>query len=140
MRFMVLVKADTDSEEAGAMPSQAEREAMARFKGELVKAGVLLGGESLHPGSRGARVALRRGRATVVDGTFAATREFVAGFWLWQARSRDEAIEWARRIPATGDRPLVVEIREVIEPRDSGKAPAPEPHEHEKPMRGMPPG
>lgn len=135
MRFMVLVKADTDGE-AGAMPSRAEREAMTRFNGELVKAGVLLGGESLHPSSRGARVTLQRGRvAVVVDGPFAATREPVAGFWLWQARSREEAIEWARRIPATGERPFVVEIREVFEARDSGEASTRGVREREEPMR-----
>ena len=134
MRFMVLVKASPGSE-AGAMPSQAEREAMTRFNGQLVKAGVMLGCEGLHPSSRGVRVVLQHGRATVVDGPFADSRELVAGFWLWQVRSLYEAIEWARRIPAIGEQPFVVEIRKIFEAGDSGEAPAPELRERESRMR-----
>lgn len=138
MRCMVLVKAN-DETEAGVLPTQAELEAMTRFNEDLLKAGVLLGGEGLHPSARGARVTLQGGRATVVDGPFAESRELVAGFWLWQVRSREEAIEWARRIPSLGDTPFEVEIRPLFEAEDFGDALTPELREREGRMRdGLP--
>src|SRR5665213_793281 len=97
-RFMVIVKADKNSE-AGAMPSTELLTAMGKFNEELVKAGVMLAGEGLHPSARGARMKFSGNTRTVVDGPFAETKELVAGFWLWQVRSMDEALEWARRCP-----------------------------------------
>lgn len=114
MRFMILVKANPQSE-AGAMPSEQELMEMGKFNEELVKAGVLLAGEGLHPSSRGARVRFDGGERTVVDGPFAETRELLAGFWLLQLKSRDEAIEWVKRIPF---REGEVEIRQVFETED----------------------
>src|SRR4051794_41356368 len=98
MRFIVLVKANKDSE-AGVLPSKEILTEMGKFNEELVKAGVMLAGEGLHPSSRGARVRFSGGKRTVIDGPFAETKELVAGFWLWQCKSRDEAIEWLKRAP-----------------------------------------
>src|SRR6187399_2718138 len=98
MRFMILIKADKNSE-AGEMPSQQLLTDMGKFNEELVKAGVMLAGEGLHPSSKGARVQFSGDKRTVVDGPFAETKELVAGYWLWQVRSMDEAIEWAKRCP-----------------------------------------
>jgi hypothetical protein len=114
MRFMILVKANPQSE-AGAMPSEQELMEMGKFNEELVKAGVLLAGEGLHPSSRGARVRFDGGERTVIDGPFAETKELLAGFWLLQLKSRDEAIEWVKRIPF---REGEVEIRQVFETED----------------------
>src|SRR5438270_8140156 len=103
MRFLVMVKANADSE-AGIMPSQEMLSEMTRFNEELVNAGVMLAGEGLHPSSRGARVKFSGNKRTVVDGPFAETKELIAGFWLIQAKSREEAIEWIKRCPnPTGD-------------------------------------
>src|SRR5829696_7195944 len=100
MRFMVIVKANADSE-AGVMPSTADLTAMGNYNEELVKAGVMLAGEGLHPSSKGARVRFdTEGRTTVVDGPFAETKELIAGFWILQVSSREEAIEWVRRVPS----------------------------------------
>lgn len=120
MRFMIIIKANEQSE-AGTMPSKELIEAMGRFNEEMVKAGVLLGGDGLHPSSKGARVTLRRGKAPVViDGPFSETKELIAGFWLLQTRSKDEAIEWVKRIPCdpTSDEASTVEIRQVFDTED----------------------
>jgi hypothetical protein len=114
MRFMILVKANPASE-SGQMPTEQELTEMGRFNEELVKAGVLLAGEGLHPSSRGARVRFSGGERTVVEGPFGATQELLAGFWLLQLKSRDEAIEWAKRIPFHEGE---VEIRQVFEAED----------------------
>ncbi len=117
MRFMVLVKATKDSE-AGVMPTQALLEAMGRYNEELVKAGVMLAGEGLHPSAKGKRVRFSGTQRTVIDGPFAETKELVAGFWLWQAKSMAEAIEWLKRAPF--DDETEVEIRPVFEADDFG--------------------
>ena len=125
MRVMVLVKA-TEQSEAGQMPSTELLEAMGRYNEELVKAGVMLAGEGLHPTARGARVRFDGASRTVVDGPFAETKELVAGFWLWQVRSMDEAIEWVRRCPNPHEGPSEIEIRPVFEAADFGEALTPE--------------
>jgi len=114
MRFMVLVKANKDSE-AGVLPDENILKAMGRFNEELVKAGVMLAGEGLQPSSKGARVRFSGGKKTVIDGPFAETKELVAGYWLWQVKSRDEAIEWLKRAPFEDTE---VEIRQVFEVAD----------------------
>ncbi|MCJ0826589.1 YciI family protein [Luteimonas sp. 50] len=137
MRFMVMVKATAESE-AGVMPSQALLEAMGKFNEELVKAGVMLAGEGLQPSARGARVRFDGSRRSVVDGPFAETRELVAGFWLWELRSLDEAIEWARRCPNPfehGESEL--EIRQVFEAGDFGEEFTPELREREERLRAQ---
>lgn len=115
MRFMVIVKADQDSE-AGVMPSQELLEEMGNYNEELVKAGVMLAGEGLHPSSRGTRVRFDGSKRTVIDGPFAEARELVAGFWLWQVKSREEAIEWLKRAPFDGG--AEIELRQVFETED----------------------
>jgi len=114
MRFVVLIKADSDSE-AGKMPSEHLLAEMGRFNEQLVKAGVLLAGEGLQPSSKGARVRFSGGRRTVIDGPFAETKELIAGFWLWQVKSKEEAIEWVKRCPNPHEADGEVEIREVFE-------------------------
>ena len=135
MRVMVLVKA-TEQSEAGQMPSTELLEAMGRYNEELVKAGVMLAGEGLHPTARGARVRFDGASRTVVDGPFAETKELVAGFWLWQVRSMDEAIEWVRRCPNPHEGPSEIEIRPVFEAEDFGAAFTPELREQEQRLRG----
>ncbi|MBV9578037.1 MAG: YciI family protein [Chloroflexi bacterium] len=130
MRFMLLVKATPDSE-AGKMPSEQMLAEMTRYNEELVKAGVLLAGEGLHPSSRGARVHFAGTRRTVVDGPFAETKELIAGFWLIQVKSRDEAIEWVKRCPNPMDTESDIEIRQVFDPEDFGEAFTPELRERE---------
>ena len=134
MRVMVLVKA-TEQSEAGHMPSTELLEAMGRYNEELVKAGVMLAGEGLHPTARGARVRFDGASRTVVDGPFAETKELVAGFWLWQVRSMDEAIEWVRRCPNPHEGPSEIEIRPVFEAEDFGAAFTPELREQEQRLR-----
>ena len=134
MRVMVLVKA-TEQSEAGQMPSTELLEAMGRYNEELVKAGVMLAGEGLHPTARGARVRFDGASRTVVDGPFAETKELVAGFWLWQVRSMDEAIEWVRRCPNPHEGPSEIEIRPVFEAEDFGEAFTPELREQEQRLR-----
>ena len=121
MRFMILVKATSDSE-AGVLPTQAELTAMGRYNEELVKAGVLLAGEGLHPTSRGVRVRFDGRSRTVIDGPFAQTTELLAGFWLIQVKSREEALEWARRFPNPfGETAKAeIEVRELYELEDFG--------------------
>lgn len=124
MRFMVIVKANADSE-AGVLPSQELLAEMGKFNEELVKAGVMLAGEGLQASSKGARVRFSAGhKRTVIDGPFSETKELIAGFWLWQVRSKEEAIEWLKRAPfLDGDE---VEIRQVFEAEDFGEEFTPE--------------
>jgi len=131
MRFMVIVKADKDSE-AGVLPSHELLAEMGRFNEELVKAGVMLAGEGLQASSKGARVRFSGKNRTVIDGPFAETKELVAGFWLWQVRSKEEAIEWLKRAPfQTGE----VEIRQVFEAEDFGEEFTPDLREQEERLR-----
>ncbi len=132
MRFMVLVKANKDSE-AGVLPSQEILTAMGKFNEELVKAGVMLAAEGLHPSSKGARVKFSGGKQTVIDGPFAETKELIAGFWLWQVKSKEEAIEWLKRAPFDGG--TEVEIRQVFEAADFGAEFTPELREQEERLR-----
>lgn len=133
MRVMVLVKANQDSE-AGALPTREQFAAMTRFNEELVRAGVMLAGEGLHPSFRGKRVRFDGDQRTVIDGPFAETKELIAGFWLWQVSSLDEAVEWLKRAPfQEGD----VEIRPVMEAEDFGEALTPEIREAEERMRAQ---
>ena len=122
MRFMVLVKADQKSE-AGVLPDRNLLAEMGKFNEELVKAGVMLAGEGLQPSSKGSRVQFSGGKRTVIDGPFAETKELVAGFWLWQVKSKDEAIEWLKRAPFQD---AEVEIRQVFEAEDFGESMTPE--------------
>jgi hypothetical protein len=133
MRFMVIVKANQDTE-AGVMPSEQVLAAMGKYNEELVKAGVMLAGEGLHPSSKGVRVGFgANGKRSVVDGPFAETKELIAGFWLWQVRSREEAIEWIKRAPfEEGD---VIEIRQVFEAEDFGAEFTPELRQQEERLR-----
>jgi hypothetical protein len=133
---MVIVKATKDSE-AGVMPERKLLEDMGRFNEELVKAGVMLAGEGLHPSARGVRMHFSGPRRTVVDGPFAETKELVAGFWLWQVRSMDEAIEWARRCPNPHAEDCDLEIRPVFEADDFGDAFTPELREQEERLRSQ---
>ena len=135
MRFMVIVKATAESE-AGKMPSTELLAAMGKYNEELVKAGVMLAGEGLHPSSKAARVRFSGNKRTVIDGPFAETKELIAGFWLWQVRSMDEALEWARRCPAPFEGDCSIEIRPVFEAEDFGEALTPELRAAEERMRG----
>jgi hypothetical protein len=131
MRFMVLVKANKDSE-AGVLPSREMLEEMGKFNEQLVKAGVMLAGEGLHASSKGARVAFNGKQRKVIDGPFSETKELIAGFWLWQVRSREEAIEWLKRAPFQEGE---VEIRQVFEAEDFGANLTPELREQEERRR-----
>jgi hypothetical protein len=135
MRVMVIVKA-TKNSEAGVMPSEKLLAEMGKFNEELVKAGVMLAGEGLHPSSKGKRVVFSGGKKTVVDGPFAETKELIAGFWLWQVKSIAEAIEWVRRCPdpMPGEE-SVIEIRPVFEAEDFGKEFTPELRAQEERLR-----
>lgn len=134
MKVMVMVKATADSE-AGVMPTQELLEAMGNFNEELVNAGVMLAGEGLHPSSRGARIAFDGAQRRVIDGPFAETRELVAGFWLWQVRSLDEAIEWAKRCPNPMPGPSELELRPIFEAQDFGEELTLELRDQEQRMR-----
>jgi hypothetical protein len=129
MRFMVIVKASPESE-AGEMPSREILAKMGKFNEELAKAGVMLAGEGLRPSSKGSRIKFSGTKRTVTDGPFAETKELVAGFWLIQAKSRAEAIEWMKRAPFDGG--TEIEVREVTEPEDFGEAFTPELQEQER--------
>jgi hypothetical protein len=131
MRFMILVKADKNSE-AGIMPGEEVFAAMGKFNEELVNAGVMLAGEGLHPSSKGARVQFSGGKATVVDGPFAETKELVAGFWIWRVKSKDEAIEWLKRSPFQD---AELEVRQIFEAEDFGAELTPELREQEARLR-----
>jgi hypothetical protein len=133
MRVMVIVKASKDSE-AGVMPDAEELAAMGKFNEKLVEAGVMLMGEGLHPSSQGARVRFDGKQRMVIDGPFAETKELIAGFWLWQVRSFDEAIEWIKRAPLF-DGGMEIELRPVAEMEDFGEAATPEIREHEARLR-----
>ncbi|HEX7732046.1 MAG TPA: YciI family protein [Rhodanobacter sp.] len=134
MRCMVIVKADKDTE-AGVMPKTELLAAMGKYNEELVKAGVMLAGEGLHPSSRGVRVRFDGRRRTVIDGPFAETKELIAGFWLWQVKSMEEAIEWLKRAPFDGG--AEVEIRQVFEAEDFGAELTPELREQEERLRAQ---
>ena len=134
MKVMVLVKA-TDASEAGVMPTAELFEAMGKFNEELVNAGVMLAGEGLKPTSHGTRIAFDGPSRRVIDGPFAETRELVAGFWLWQVRSMDEAIEWAKRCPNPMPGPSELEIRPLYEAEDFGTEFTPELREQEDCLR-----
>ena len=134
MRVLVIVKANEQSE-AGVMPSTELLEAMGRYNEELVKAGIMLAGEGLHPSSRGARIHFDGASRTVTDGPFAETKELVAGYWLWQVRSLDEAIEWIKRAPFDGG--IKIELRPVFEMEDFGDAMTPELREQEEKLRAQ---
>ena len=136
MRFMVIIKATKDSE-AGVMPSEKLLSEMMNFNEELVKAGVMLAGEGLHPSSKGARVEFSGDKRTVIDGPFAETKELIAGYWMWQCKSLDEAIEWAKRIPNPHDEAGHIEIRQVFEAADFGKEFTPELQEQEERLRAQ---
>ncbi|MES2019551.1 MAG: YciI family protein [Pseudomonadota bacterium] len=136
MRFMVIVKASPESE-AGKMPSEKLLTDMGKFNEELVKAGVLLAGEGLHPSSKGARIRFSGDKRTVIDGPFAETKELVAGFWLIQVKSRQEAIEWMKRCPNPMEGESEIEIRQVFEAEDFGAEFTPELREQEERIRSQ---
>ncbi|MBN8941058.1 MAG: YciI family protein [Rhizobiales bacterium] len=134
MRFMVIVKATKDSE-AGIMPSEQLLADMGKFNEELVKAGVMLAGEGLHPSSKGARVRFSGKTRTVIDGPFAETKELIAGFWLLQVKSKEEVIEWVKRCPNPFEGESEIEIRQVFEAEDFGVEFTPELREQEDRLR-----
>jgi hypothetical protein len=131
---MIIVKANEDSE-AGVLPDEKILSAMGKFNEELVKAGVMLAGEGLHASSKGARVKFEGSKRTVIDGPFSETKELVAGFWLWQVKSKEEAIEWLKRAPFGGG--TEVEIRQVFEPEDFGANLTPEVRAQEERLRAQ---
>jgi hypothetical protein len=132
MRFMVIVKANKDSE-AGVLPSKEILTEMGKFNQELMKAGVMLAGEGLQASSKGARVKFSGKNRTVIDGPFAETKELIAGFWLWKVKSKEEAIEWLKRAPFDGG--TEIEIRQVFEAEDFGPAATPELRKQEERLR-----
>ena len=134
MRVMVIVKASEDSER-GVMPSQKEFAEMGKFNEELVKAGVMLAGEGLASSSQGKRIRFDGKKRTVIDGPFAETKELIAGFWLWQVKSMDEAVEWVKRCPNPMNEDSIVEIRPVFEMEDFGAEFTPELREQEQRLR-----
>ncbi len=138
MRVMVLIKA-TEQSERGEMPSEQLLSEMTTFNEELVKAGVMLAGDGLHPSARGVRVAFKGSERKVIDGPFAETKELLAGFWIWQVRSLDEAVEWVKRIPAPDDDADagIVEIRPLFESEDFGDELTPELREREAALRAQ---
>jgi hypothetical protein len=136
MRVMVMVKANKDTE-AGVMPSEQLLAEMGAFNEELVKAGIMLAGEGLHPSSKGARVRFEGARRTVIDGPFAETKELIAGYWLWKVQSMEEAIEWARRCPNPTGEEGELELRPLFEMEDFGEALTPELKEQEERLRAQ---
>ena len=136
MRFMVMVKATKDSE-AGVLPSEELLTAMGKYNEELVKAGVMLAGEGLQPSSKGARVKFSGDKRTVTDGPFAETKELIAGFWLIQVKSKEEAIEWVKRAPNPMPGESEIEIRQVFEAEDFGEEFTPELREQEERLRAQ---
>ena len=133
---MVIVKATKDSE-AGVMPREQLLAEMGKFNEELVKAGVMLAGEGPHPSSKGARVRFSGRKRTVIDGPFAETKELIAGFWLWQVKSKEEAIEWVKRCPNPHNEETEIEIRQVFEAEDFGAEFTPELREQEERLRAQ---
>jgi hypothetical protein len=136
MKFMILVKATKDSE-AGVMPSEKLLSEMGKFNEELIKAGVMLAGEGLHPSSKGARVRFSGAKRSVIDGPFAETKELVAGFWIWQVKSKEEAIEWVKRCPNPMPGESEIEIRQVFEAEDFGAEFTPELRAQEQRLRSQ---
>lgn len=140
MRVMVMIRADENTE-AGVMPSEQLLTDMGKFNEELVKAGVMLAGEGLHPSSKGKRVKFTGGKATVIDGPFTEAKELIAGFWLWQVRSLEEAVEWVKRMPnpdpSDQTSEAVIEIRPVFEAEDFGDEFTPELREQEARLRSQ---
>jgi hypothetical protein len=136
MRFMIIVKATKDSE-AGVMPSEKLLAEMGRYNEELVKADVLLAADGLHPSSKGARVRFSGAKRTVIDGPFAETKELIAGYWLWQVKSKEEAIEWVKRCPNPHNEETEIEIRQLFEAEDFGTEFTPELREQEERLRAQ---
>jgi hypothetical protein len=137
MRFMIIVKASRDSE-AGKMPSQELLAAMGKYNEELVKAGIMLSGDGLQPSSKGARVRFSGERRTVIDGPFAETKELIAGFWMWQVKSKQEAIDWVKRCPnPMPGTEAEIEIRQVFESEDFGAELTPELRKQEERVRAQ---
>src|SRR5436305_1064476 len=136
MRFIIMVKATKDSEK-GVMPSEKLLAEMGKFNEELVKAGIMVAGEGLHPSSKGARVRFSGKSRTVIDGPFAETKELVAGFWIWKVKSREEAIEWVKRCPNPMPEDSEIEIRQVFEAEDFGAEFTPELREQEERLRAQ---
>ena len=136
MKFMILVKATKDSED-GVLPDEKLLTEMGKYNEELVKAGIMLAGEGLHPSSKGARVKFSGTKRTVMDGPFTETKELVAGFWLWQVKSKEEAIEWVKRCPNPMPGDSEIEIRQIFEPEDFGDAFTPELREQEARLRSQ---
>ena len=134
MRFMLMVKANKDTE-AGVMPSEQLLTEMGRFNEEMAKAGIMLAGEGLHPSSKGAKVKFSGAKRTVVDGPFAEAKELIAGFWLIQVKSKEEAIEWVKRVPNPTGEESEIEIRQVFETEDFGEAATPEIRAQEQRLR-----
>ena len=134
MRVIVMIRANKDTE-AGVMPSEELLTAMGKYNEDLVKAGVMLAGEGLHPSSKGARVKSSKGKITVTDGPFTETKELICGFWIWQVKSMEEAIEWAKRMPDPTGEGGEVEIRQVFEASDFGAEFTPELREQEERLR-----
>jgi hypothetical protein len=134
MRFMVMIKSD-ERTDAGLMPTEEELTAMGRFNEELVKAGVMLAGEGLAPSAKGARVKFTDGKPTVIDGPFAEAKELIAGFWLLDVKSKEEAIEWVKRVPCTEGAEVNIEIRQVLEADDFGAEFTPELREQDARLR-----
>jgi hypothetical protein len=134
MRFMIIVKASKDSE-AGVMPSEQLLAEMGKFNEELAKAGVLLAADGLYPSSKGARVRFSGKKRTVIDGPFAETKEVIAGFWIWNVKSKEEAIEWVRRCPNPHNEETEIEIRQIFEAEDFGAEFTPELREQEQRIR-----
>ena len=135
MRVMVLIKADKDTE-AGVLPSEQLLADMGKYNEELVKAGIMLAGEGLHPSAKGARVKFSGGKTTVIDGPFTEAKELIAGFWLWQVKSMEEAVEWVKRIPnPMGVPEAEIEIRPVFEAEDFGAEFTPELRQQEERLR-----
>ena len=136
MRFMVMIKATKDSE-AGVMPNEQLLAAMGNFNDELIKAGVMVAGEGLHPSSKGARVKFSGEKRTVIDGPFTEAKELIAGYWIWQVSSKEEAIEWVKRCPNPMAGESEIEIRQVFEAEDFGAEFTPELREQEERQRAQ---
>ncbi|HYC53760.1 MAG TPA: YciI family protein [Candidatus Binatia bacterium] len=136
MRFMILIKANQDTE-AGVMPDEKLLAEMGNYNEELVKAGIMQAGEGLHPSSKGARIRFRGDERSVVDGPFPETKELIAGFWIWQVKSKEEAIQWARRCPNPTGAEGEIEIRQIFETEDFGAELTPELREQEDRLRAQ---
>jgi len=134
MRFMVLIKANRDTE-AGVMPSEQLLVEMGKFNEKLAKAGVMLAGEGLQPSSKGARVRFSGNKRTVIDGPFAETKELIAGFWIWNVKSKEEAIEWVKRCPNPTGEEAEIELRQIFEMEDFGSELTPELRQQEERLR-----